>query len=127
MDLGEKIKSLRKQRGLRLQDVADVVGVGKSTVRKWENGEIKNMGRDKIALVAKALNVSPGFLMGWEATEENDSSPDVVAENFEARIITKGINAMSPEDRQRALAMMRLAFASNAHLFEESEKHGSES
>ena len=65
-ELAEKIKTLRKQKGLTLEQVADIVGVGKSTVRKWETGMIANMRRDKIALLAKALKTSPGYLMGWE-------------------------------------------------------------
>ena len=48
MDFGEKIKQLRLSRGMTLEQVGNIVGVGKSTVRKWENGDIKNMGRDKI-------------------------------------------------------------------------------
>lgn len=66
MEMGEKIKTLRKQKGMTLEELGDLIGVGKSTVRKWENGMIANMRRDKIAAVAKALNVSPMYLMGWE-------------------------------------------------------------
>ena len=65
-DMSQKIYELRKQHGLTLEQVADVVGVGKSTVRKWETGMIANMKRDKIALLAKALHTSPAYLMGWE-------------------------------------------------------------
>lgn len=67
MDFRDKMKMLRIQQGLTLEAVGKIVGVGKSTVRKWESGQIANMGRDKIALLAKALNVSPGYLMGWES------------------------------------------------------------
>ena len=66
MELGEKIKALRLERGMTLEQVGDLVGVGKSTVRKWESGQIANMRRDKIALLAQALGVTPGYLMGWE-------------------------------------------------------------
>ena len=45
--------------GLTLEEVANEVGVGKSTVRKWETGIIANMKRDKIAALAKALHTSP--------------------------------------------------------------------
>lgn len=38
MKLGEKLYALRKQKGLTLEEVGNFVGVGKSTVRKWENG-----------------------------------------------------------------------------------------
>lgn len=70
MDISERIKYLRKQRGLTLEAVGEHVGVGKSTVRKWESGDIKNMRRDKIALLAEALGVTPGYLMGWESDEK---------------------------------------------------------
>lgn len=65
-DMAQKIRELRQAKGLTLEQIADVVGVGKSTVRKWETGMIANMRRDKIASLAKALGVTPGYLMGWE-------------------------------------------------------------
>lgn len=69
MPMNDKIKSLRKLQGLTLQEVGDAVGVGKSTVRKWESGDIENMRRDKIAALAKALHTTPAYLMGWEEEE----------------------------------------------------------
>ncbi len=65
-DLSRKIRDLRSQHGLTLEQVAQQVGVGKSTVRKWETGFIENMRRDKIAKLASALHTSPAYLMGWE-------------------------------------------------------------
>lgn len=75
MDLGEKIKKLRIEQGLTLEEVGNRVGVGKSTVRKWESGEIANMRRDKISLIAKALGVSPAYLMGWDENSSSDALP----------------------------------------------------
>lgn len=69
MNLGDKIKNRRLDLDLTLQEVADIVGVSKSTVQKWESGNIENMKRDKIALLAKALNVSPLFIMGIDDRE----------------------------------------------------------
>lgn len=66
MDMGQKIYDLRNQKGMTLEELGTKVGVGKSTVRKWENGIIANMKRDKIAKVAEALETSPAYLMGWE-------------------------------------------------------------
>lgn len=60
------IKSRRKELNLTLEQVGDLVGVGKSTVRKWETGDIENMKRDKIVKLAKALRVSPLYIMGIE-------------------------------------------------------------
>ena len=65
-EFSKKIKQLRSDNGLTLEQVAKIVGVGKSTVRKWETGMIANMKRDKISLLAKALNVTPAYLLGLE-------------------------------------------------------------
>ena len=65
MDMSEKIKFYREKRGMTLEELGNKVGVSKSTVLKWETGSIANMKRDKISKVAKALNVSPAYLMGW--------------------------------------------------------------
>lgn len=65
LDMAQKIKDLRLSQNLTLEQVANEVGVGKSTVRKWETGMIANMRRDKIASLAKALHTTPAYLMGW--------------------------------------------------------------
>ena len=58
-DIGKKIFQRRKALKLTLEEVGRAVGVGKSTVQRWENGQIKNMGRDKIAALARILQMSP--------------------------------------------------------------------
>lgn len=63
----------RKELGLTLEEVGNIVGVGKSTVRKWETGEIENMKRDKIVLLAKALQVKPSFIMGWDDQSKTEN------------------------------------------------------
>ena len=71
-DIGGRIRALRESLDMTLEQVGDIVGVGKSTVRKWETGAIANMRRDKIAGLAKALHTSPAYLMGWT----DDATPD---------------------------------------------------
>ena len=58
-EIANKIRSRRLELGLTLEDVGKAVGVGRSTVRKWETGMIKNMGRDKIAALAAVLQLNP--------------------------------------------------------------------
>lgn len=71
-DISKRIKELRHERGLTLEQVANVVGVGKSTVRKWETGMIANMKRDKIAPLAKVLHTTPSYLMGLDQSPDAD-------------------------------------------------------
>lgn len=72
LTMGDKIKMLRTQQGLTLEQVAQKVGVGKSTVRKWETGIIANMKRDKISALAEALHTTPAYLMGWDEEESTN-------------------------------------------------------
>ena len=69
MDIGKRIKELRQQRGLTLEQVGNVIGVGKSTVLKYEKGETKNMKRSHIQKLATFFGVSPTYLMGMEDLE----------------------------------------------------------
>lgn len=60
------LEQRRKELGLTLEQIGTYVGVSKSTVKKWETGFIDNMKRDKIALLAKILQVSPLSIIGIE-------------------------------------------------------------
>lgn len=63
MKIGDLIHSRRTELGLTLEEVGKAVGVEKSTVKKWESGYISNMRRDKIALLANVLQISPVSLV----------------------------------------------------------------
>lgn len=76
MEIGEKIKYLRTKQGLSLEDLGKKVGVGKSTIRKWETGTIANMRQNKVKSLAKALNVSPLYLMDREENCKIDYGKD---------------------------------------------------
>lgn len=80
-DMANRIKELRTSQGMTLEQVAEKVGVGKSTVRKWETGMIANMRRDKIAALAKALNTTPMYLMGW--SDEVNPAPALDLSKFD--------------------------------------------
>jgi len=77
MNMGEKIYYLRTKNSMTLEELGNKVGVGKSTVRKWENGMIANMKRDKILKVAEALNTTPAYLMGWDEAKEEPNKKGI--------------------------------------------------
>ena len=108
--MAHRIKTLRQEKGLTLEQVADVVGVGKSTVRKWETGMIANMRRDKIADLAKALGTTPAYLMGWkEDDEKNEGSPSKT-DLTEGESMLLELFRRVPEDQQElVLQMIRAA------------------
>lgn len=85
MRMGDKIHTLRIEAGLTLQELGDKVGVGASTVRKWETGYIETVRSDKIQKLADALGVTPAHLMNWKDQSINiervDSNSGVIGQN----------------------------------------------
>ena len=73
--LNDALSKRRKELGLTLGDVARFVGVSTGTVSRWETGEIDNMRRDRIAALAKILQVSPLCVMGLD---DEDAFPNNV-------------------------------------------------
>ena len=111
--MAQRIKTLRQEKGLTLEQVAEVVGVGKSTVRKWETGMIANMRRDKIADLAKALGTTPAYLMGWKEEDvEKESSPSE-PQLTEGEQMMVDIFRLIPEEQQRAFLEMGRAYANS--------------
>lgn len=98
MTIGQIIYSRRKQLGLTLEDVGNAVGVGKSTVKKWEDGYISNMKRDKIALLAKVLDISPVILVSSNNSMDV-SLPSMVEDKVEEYLSSLYL----PTDERRTL------------------------
>lgn len=106
-EIANKIKSRRQELGLTLEDVAQAVGVGRSTVRKWETGMIKNMGRDKIAALAKVLQISPVELVPTPgaARSEDDERLEALHQNPRLGLLFDRSRKMSHEDVEFMLQM----------------------
>ena len=73
--MAQRIRELRKAKKLTLEQVAQVAGVEKSTVRKWETGMIASMRWDKLASLARALGTTPAYLMGSKPEAAPAQSP----------------------------------------------------
>lgn len=98
MEFKDKIKIRREELGLTLEDVAKVVGVSIPTIQRYESGEIQNVRRDKIANLAKALEVSPSYLMGWD-----EDSPIEKKEKSDTKMYFR-VNLEDLTDEERAEA-----------------------
>lgn len=77
MEMKDIIATRRSQLKLTLDDVAKRVGVSRATVLRWETGEIKNLGKNRIASLAAALQVSPEYLLGWSDDPATKMGEDI--------------------------------------------------
>lgn len=72
MNVGAKIKLRRKELKISADDLADAVGVSRSTIFRYEKGDIEKVGPEVLKKIADKLRISPAELMGWadETSEE---------------------------------------------------------
>lgn len=66
MTIGERIKNKRCDLGLTQDEVAKKIGVALQTIFKYENGIISNIPIEKIEKLAKTLQTTPEYLLGWD-------------------------------------------------------------
>lgn len=68
---GERLRQLRKEKKMTLDDLARALGTSKQTIQRYESGVIANIPPEKIEALASALGTTPSALMGWNdgATE----------------------------------------------------------
>lgn len=67
MDMADRIKQQRIKMGYTQEELGQKLGLQKSAIAKYENGRVENMKRSVIVNMAKVLECSPVYLMGWEA------------------------------------------------------------
>lgn len=69
MSIGKRIKLLRTQRGLTIDDLAVKLGKNRTTVYRYENGDIENLPLGILNPLAEALDTTPAYLMGWTSED----------------------------------------------------------
>lgn len=70
MNMGERLKELRLQKGATQEEVGKIIAVSKATIMKYEKGLVENLKRSSIEKLAKYFNVAPSYLMCMDEDEE---------------------------------------------------------
>ena len=71
MRIGERIKQRRLELGYTADMLAKMLNKNRATIYRYENGDIENMPIDVLEPLAKALNTTPAYLMGWKDSDQS--------------------------------------------------------
>lgn len=63
--VGERIKARRKELKISADDIANRLGVSRSTIFRYEKGDIEKMPTETLNEIARILHTTPQSLMGW--------------------------------------------------------------
>ena len=100
MKIGTRIKQRRLEIGMSVEELADALKKNRATVYRYENGDIENMPTSILEPIARILNTTPAYLMGYE--ENLDGNADFVTEMLKDRILLEHIQSlMVLDDRKK--------------------------
>ena len=75
---GERIKKLRKEKGLTQEQLGNLLGVKKSAIAKYENNRVSNLKKDTIQKLSEIFDVSPSYFLGFEESNQPVISDSIV-------------------------------------------------
>lgn len=79
MNIGQRIKERRKELRMSADELGKRLGKDRSTIYRYEKGDIENLPLDILEPIAAALQTTPQFLMGWEEVQKkNDILSDII-------------------------------------------------
>lgn len=80
MSLGQRIRTLREQKGWSVRELSRRANVRQATLSEVENGKRRDMTTETAKRIALALGVGVDFLIGtWEREEDSEFLPAAVA------------------------------------------------
>lgn len=73
MTIGDRMKMRRKQLKISADEIANQLGVSRSTIFRYEKGEIEKLPTERLATIAMILKTTPEELMGWNSDKATSS------------------------------------------------------
>lgn len=108
MNIGTRIKKRRKELGLSADKLASMIGKDRSTVFRYERGDIENLPLDILEPISNALLTTPAYLMGWEDEEEKTATQKDSGMSEAKRELLALAESCTDEEASRLLQMMEL-------------------
>lgn len=72
MNVGKRIQARRKELNMTVEELAKRLNKNRTTVYRYEKGDIENLPLDALKPLAEILETSPAYLMGWEDEPNED-------------------------------------------------------
>ena len=74
MTKGDRIRNLRLSKGISQTELAKRLNTTKQTISKYEIGIVTNIPSDKVEELARILDTTPEYILGWEIEEKEKST-----------------------------------------------------
>lgn len=107
MSIGDRIKSRRKHLKMSAEELGNRIGKDRSTVFRYEKGDIENLPLDILEPIAKALCTTPQYLMGWEDVQKkNDTLTDIVLRLRSDEVFLEAVESLYKMDSDKLSSLL---------------------
>lgn len=106
MNVGQRIKARRKELKISADKLGEALGKDRSTIFRYEKGDIEKLPLDILEPIAKVLHTTPQYLMGWETVQKkNDVLSDIVLKLNEDMELLSMVEILSKLDFEKRAAV----------------------
>lgn len=118
MTIGQRIKSRRIELGMTAEELGEKLGKNRSTIYRYENGDIEKMPVDFLEPIAKALQTTPEYLTGWNRASSADAknsnaSVDItmkMIKNLNFRKVVLMLNELDDTQLEDVETLLKVSF-----------------
>ncbi len=96
-----RIRQLRKNAGMTQDELGALIGIKKSAVAKYESGNIENIKKASVEILAEHFGVTPAYLLGWSPMEN-----ELTKEESELLVSFGMLNEYGRKEAQRRVREM---------------------
>ncbi len=115
MNTGERIKKRRKELGLSADDLAERLGISRSTVYRYESGFIEKLPMDFLEPLSKALQTTPAYIMGWKKEDNTKGTTPSPSEVDPDMFVLYMYKKLDTEDRAEIRGEMKQMLKSDKY------------
>ena len=109
MTIGQRIKQRRKELRMSAEELGKQLGKDRSTVFRYENGHIEKLPLDILEPIAKALQTTPEYLMGWQEVQKNNNAiADIVIRLRTDDVFFDAVNRLKDLDSDKLSSLLTL-------------------
>lgn len=121
-EMGRRINQKRNECNLTLEELGKMLHVSKSSISKWENGQVEDIPRRHIAKMAEIFKCKPSWLMGMDDANKvtltysapdkqtvkvtADGDPIIGESSLRAKLYQAALN-VRPENIETAIELLK--------------------
>lgn len=106
MSIGQRIKARRKELKISADELAKKLGKDRSTIFRYEKGDIENLPLDILEPIAAVLLTTPQYLMGWEEKEKQSTESELSLKKKEFIRKVEGMSDTQIDRLEQILALV---------------------